>query len=75
MPDLQRYSDKELEELTLSEVGERKKAAAAEILRRRQQEKWSKRTRSSLLGEFLTAASLAVISLKRWFRRKALGPP
>ena len=75
MPDLQRYSDKELEELILSAVGERKKAAAAEILRRRQQEKWRQRTRSSLLGTFLTAASLAVISLKQWFRGKALGRP
>lgn len=44
MPDLQQSSDAELEELLAAEIGDRKKAIAAEILRRRQEakvKKWS----------------------------------
>ena len=39
MPDPQQSTDAELEELLASEVGDRKKAIAAEILRRRQEAK------------------------------------
>jgi len=42
MPDLQQSTDAELEELLASEVGDRKKAIAAEILRRRQEAKVKK---------------------------------
>lgn len=37
MPDLQQSTDAELEALLASEIGDRKKAVAAEILRRRQE--------------------------------------
>ena len=44
MPDLHQSRDAELEALLASEIGDRKKAVAAEILRRRQEakvQKWS----------------------------------
>jgi hypothetical protein len=41
MSDIQGYSDEELKELGNSEVGERKKAFAAEVLRRRREASWN----------------------------------
>jgi hypothetical protein len=49
MPDLQQSTDAELEELLASEVGDRKKAIAAEILRRRQEAKVKKWSGGNLL--------------------------
>jgi hypothetical protein len=70
MPDLQRYTDEELHDLINSEVGERKKAIAAEILRRRRQQKWSKwAKRSSVLAALLTAMSSAAVGVRWWFRK------
>jgi hypothetical protein len=40
--DLQEYSDQELLELAASEVGDRKKAIAEEVLRRRHQQRVKK---------------------------------
>jgi hypothetical protein len=68
--DLQKCSDQELIELAASEVGERKKAVAKEILRRREQqrvEKWfgSKAAFASVMGAIATA----LVILRRWFSR------
>ena len=69
--DLQEYSDEELLELAASEVGDRKKAIAEEILRRRHQQrvgKWlgSKAAVASLVSTFVTA----LVLLRRWFSRR-----
>ena len=70
--DLQKCSDQELIELAASEVGDRKKAIAKEILRRREQqrvEKWfgSKAALASLMG----AIAAAFVILRRWFSRSS----
>ena len=71
MPDLQQSTDAELEELLASEVGDRKKAIAAEILRRRQEEKVKKWSGGNLLlaGLFKTIVS-TLFALKRWLSRR-----
>ena len=71
MRDLQEYSDEELLEVAASEVGDRKKAIAEEILRRRRQQrlgKWlgSKATVASVVSTFVAA----LVLLRRWFRRR-----
>ena len=60
MRDLQEFSDQELIELAASEVGERKKAIAEEILRRRHQlrlEKWFGPKLAGLVSAVVTALS------------------
>jgi hypothetical protein len=70
MPDLQRYKDDELKDLIKSDVGEKKKAVAAEILRRRRQERWSRwARRSSVLAALRMMASILALPLGRWFSR------
>jgi len=69
--DLQEYNDKELIELAASEVRDRKKAIAEEILRRRHQqrlEKWlgPKAAIASLVG----AVVAALVIIRRWFSRR-----
>lgn len=71
MRDLQEYNDQELIELAASEVRDRKKAIAEEILRRRHQqrlEKWlgPKAAIASLVG----AVVAALVIIRRWFSRR-----
>ena len=71
MRDLQEYNDQELIELAASDVGDRKKAIAEEILRRRHQqrlEKWlgPKAAIASLVG----AVVAALVIIRRWFSRR-----
>ena len=71
MRDLQEYNDQELIELAASEVGDRKKAIAEEVLRRRHQqrlEKWlgPKAAIASLVG----AVVAALVIIRRWFSRR-----
>ena len=71
MPDLQRYTDAELEALLASEIGDRKKAIAVEILRRRQEtkvQKWS--GGNVLLAGLLGTVVARLIALKRWLSRR-----
>ena len=71
MPDLQQSTDAELEELLASEVGDRKKAIAAEILRRRQEanvKKWS--GGNLLLASLLGTIVASLFALKRWLSRR-----
>ena len=71
MPDLQQSTDAELEELLSSEIGDRKKAIAAEILRRRQEakvKKWS--CGNVLLAGLLGTIVASLFTLKRWLRRR-----
>jgi hypothetical protein len=68
MSDIQAYSDEELKELACSEVGVRKKAFAAEILRRRREANlnaWAQKY--PLLAA--TFSALGVSTLMRWIRR------
>ena len=71
MRDLQEYNDQELIELAASEVRDRKKAIAEEILRRRHQqrlEKWlgPKAAIASLVGTVVAA----LVIIRRWFSRR-----
>ena len=71
MRDLQEYNDQELIELAASEVRDRKKAIAEEILPRRHQqrlEKWlgPKAAIASLVG----AVVAALVIIRRWFSRR-----
>jgi hypothetical protein len=71
MPDLQQSTDAELEALLASEIGDRKKAVAAEILRRRQEakvQKWS--GGNVLLAGLLGTIVAGLFALKRWFSRR-----
>jgi len=71
MPDLQQSTDAELEELLASEVGDRKKAIAAEILRRRQKAKVKKWSGGNLLLAGLLKTIVATLfALKRWLSRR-----
>lgn len=71
MPDLQQSTDAELEELLASEVGDRKKAIAAEIPRRRQEAKVKKWSGGNLLlAGFLGTIVATLFSLKRWLSRR-----
>ena len=69
--DLQEYSDQELIELAASEVGDRKKMIAEEILRRRQQQRLAKwfGPKAALAGVISTIAALLVV-FKRMFSRR-----
>lgn len=74
MPDLQRYTDAELEALLASEIGDRKKAIAAEILRRRQAakvQKWS--GGNVLLAGLLGTVVASLMALKRWLSQGSQG--
>ena len=66
MSDIQGCSDEELKELANSEVGERKKAFAAEILRRRREANWSAWAQKH---PFLAAilSSVGLVTLMQWF--------
>jgi hypothetical protein len=71
MPDLQHSTDAELQDLLASEVGDRKKAVAAEILRRRQEakvQKWS--GGNVLLAGLLGTIAASLFALKRWLSRR-----
>jgi hypothetical protein len=71
MPDLQQSTDAELEALLASEIGDRKKAIAAEILRRRQEakvQKWS--GGNVLLAGLLGTVVASLFALKRWLSRR-----
>jgi len=71
MPDLQKLTDAELEELLASEAGERKKAIAAETLRRRQEAKVKKWSGGNvLIAGLLGTVVASLFALKRWLRRK-----
>jgi hypothetical protein len=66
--DLQEYTDQELIELAASDVGERKKAIAEEILRRRHQqrvEKWF--GPKAIIASLISAVVAGLIILRRWF--------
>ena len=67
--DLQEFSDQELIELAASDVGERKKAIAEEILRRRHQLRLGKWFGSKLAG-LVSAVVTALIIFRRWFSRR-----
>jgi hypothetical protein len=69
--DLQECSDQELIELAASEVGDRKKAIAEEILRRRHQqmlEKWL--VPKAAIAGLVSAVVTALVILRRWFSRR-----
>ena len=71
MRDLQEYSDQELIELAASEVGDRKKAIAEEILRRRHQqrlEKWF--GPKAAVASLVSALVAALVIIRRWFSRR-----
>ena len=71
MPDLQQYSDEQLKELAASDVGDRKKAIAEEILRRRRQEirqKWL--ASNAILAGLFGAVMAGFVAFKRWLRRR-----
>ena len=65
MSDIQAYSDEQLKELASSELGERKKAFAAEILRRRREANWSEWAQKHPL----LAAMLSSVRLDTLLRR------
>jgi hypothetical protein len=68
MTDIQGYSDEDLEELASSEVGERKKAFAAEILRRRREANWNAwAQKHPFLAAILSAVGL--VTIVHWVRR------
>jgi hypothetical protein len=68
MSDIRGYSDEELKELAHSEVGERKKAFAAELLRRRHEANWNAWARAyPFLAATLSALRLG--TLMRWIAR------
>jgi hypothetical protein len=71
--DLREYSDQELFDLAASEVGDRKKAVAEEILRRRHYqrlEKWfgGKAALTSLVG----AVVAGLIVIRRWLNKRLM---
>ena len=66
--DLQEFSDQELIELAASNVGERKKAIAEEILRRRHQLRFEKWFGPKLAGLVSTVVT-ALIIFRCWFNR------
>jgi hypothetical protein len=69
--DLQEYSDQELIELAASEVGDRKKAIAEEVLRRRHQqrlEKWF--GPKAAVASLVSALVAALVIIRRWFSRR-----
>ena len=71
MRDLQEYSDQELIELAASEVGDRKKAIAEEVLRRRHQqrlEKWF--GPKAAVASLVSALVAALVIIRRWFSRR-----
>jgi len=69
--DLHKYSDQELIELTASEVGDRKKAIAEEILRRRHQQRLEKWFGPKVaVASFMSAVVAALVVLRRWFGRR-----
>ena len=71
MPDLQQYSDEQLKELAASDVGDRKKAIAEEILRRRRQERRQKwLARNAVLAGLFGAVMAGFVAFKRWLRRR-----
>jgi hypothetical protein len=71
MPDLQQSTDAELEALLGSEIGDRKKAIAAEILRRRQEAKVQKWSGGNVLFAGLLGMVVAsLFGLKRWLSRR-----
>jgi hypothetical protein len=72
VPDLQQYSDEQLKELAGSEVGDRKKAIAKEILRRRRRERRQKwLTRNAALAGLLSALVAGFVAFRRWLRGHA----
>ena len=71
MRDLQEYSDQELIELAASEVRDRKKAIAEEVLRRRHQqrlEKWF--GPKAAVASLVSALVAALVIIRRWFSRR-----
>jgi hypothetical protein len=71
MPDLQQSTDAELETLLASEIGDRKKAVAAEILRRRQEARVKKWFGGNfLLAGLLGTLAASLFALKRWLSRR-----
>jgi hypothetical protein len=71
VPDLQQYSDEQLKELAASDVGDRKKAIAEEILRRRRQERRQKwLARNAVLAGLFGAVMAGFVAFKRWLRRR-----
>jgi hypothetical protein len=72
VPDLQQYSDEQLKELAASEVGDRKKAIAEEILRRRRQERRQKwLARNAAFASLLSALMAGFVAFRRWLRGRA----
>jgi hypothetical protein len=67
MSDIQGYSDEELKELANSEVGERKKAFAAEVLRRRHEANWNAWAQKyPFLAATLSALGLSTLMRRVW---------
>jgi hypothetical protein len=72
VPDLQQYSDEQLKELAASEIGDRKKAIAEEILRRRRRERRQKwLARNAVLASLLGAVTAGFVAFRRWLRGRA----
>jgi hypothetical protein len=68
MSDIPGYSDEELKELVHSEVGERKKAFAAEVLRRRREANWNAWARKYPFPATILSA-LGLGTVIRWIAR------
>jgi len=69
--DLQECSDQELLELAASEVGDRKKAIAEEILRRRHHQRLQKWIGSkAAVASLVSALVAALVMVRRWFARR-----
>jgi hypothetical protein len=67
MSDIRSYSDEELNKLAHSEVGERKKAFAAEVLRRRREANWN--AWAHKYPFLATLSALGLGTFMRWFWR------
>jgi hypothetical protein len=66
--DLQEYSDQELLELAASEVGDRKKAIAEEVLRRRHQQRVKKWLPPiTIFSGLVSALAAGLVFMKKWF--------
>ena len=67
MSDIQGYSDEELKALANSQVGERKKAFAAEILRRRREASWKAWAhKHPYLAAMLSSVGLGPLMQRVW---------
>jgi hypothetical protein len=69
--DLQQCTDDELQELAAAEVGSKKKAIAAEILRRRRRERWQQwLSRNAALAALVGVVMAGLVALRRLFGKR-----